>query len=125
VLLEIFAGLALVIACVGIYGVLAYMVTQRTREIGVRMAVGATPADVMKMIVGRGLKMGLIGLGVGMVLALALGRLLGTLLYEVKAVSPGVYAGTTVALVLAALLACWIPGQRAARVDPVVALREE
>jgi putative ABC transport system permease protein len=125
VLLEIFAGLALVIAYVGIDGVLAYTVTQRTREIGVRMAVGATPADVMKMIVGRGLKMGLIGLGVGMVLALALGRLLGTLLYGVKAVSPGVYAGTTVALVLAALLACWIPGQRAARVDPVVALREE
>ena len=125
VLLEIFAGLALVIACVGIYGVLAYTVTQRTREIGVRMAVGASPADVMKMIVGRGLKMGLIGLGVGLVLALALGRLLRTLLYGVKAVSPGVYAGTTVALVLAALLACWIPGQRAARVDPVVALREE
>jgi putative ABC transport system permease protein len=125
VLLEIFAGLALVIACVGIYGVLAYTVTQRTREIGVRMAVGASPADVMKMIVGRGLKMGLIGLGVGLVLALALGRLLGTLLYGVKAVSPGVYAGTAVALVLAALLACWIPGQRAARVDPVVALREE
>jgi putative ABC transport system permease protein len=125
VLLEIFAGLALVIACVGIYGVLAYTVTLRTREIGVRMAVGASPADVMKMIVGRGLKMGLIGLGVGLVLALALGRLLGTLLYGVKAVSPGVYAGTAVALVLAALLACWIPGQRAARVDPVVALREE
>ena len=125
VLLEIFAGLALAIACVGIYGVLAYTVTQRTREIGVRMAVGATPADVMKMIVGRGLKMGLIGLGVGLVLALALGRLLGTLLYGVKAVSPGVYAGTTVALVLAALLACWIPGRRAARMDPVVALREE
>jgi putative ABC transport system permease protein len=95
-----------------------------TREIGVRMAVGASPADVMKMM-GRGLKMGLIGLGVGLVLELALGRLLGTLLYGVKAVSPGVYAGTTVALVLAALLACWIPGQRAARVDPVVALREE
>jgi ABC-type antimicrobial peptide transport system permease subunit len=125
VLLEIFAGLALVIACVGIYGVLAYTVTLRTREIGVRMAVGASPADVMKMIVGRGLKMGLIGLAVGLVLALALGRLLGTLLYGVKAVSPGVYAGTAVALVLAALLACWIPGQRAARVDPVVALREE
>jgi predicted permease len=125
VLLEIFAGLALVIACVGIYGVLAYTVTLRTREIGVRMAVGATPANVMKMIVGRGLKMGLIGLGVGLVLAVALGRLLGTLLYGVKAVSPGVYAGTTVALVLAALLACWIPGRRAARVDPVVALREE
>ncbi len=125
VLLEIFAGLALMIACVGIYGVLAYTVTQRTREIGVRMAVGATPADVMKMIVGRGLKMGLIGLAVGLVLALAVGRLLGTLLYGVKAVSPEVYAGTTVALVLAALLACWIPGRRAARVDPVVALREE
>jgi putative ABC transport system permease protein len=125
VLLEIFAGLALVIACVGIYGVLAYAVTQRTREIGVRMAVGASPIDVMRMIVGRGMKMGLIGLGVGLALALALGRLLGTLLYGVKPMSPAVYVGTMAAMVLAALLACWIPGRRAARVDPVVALRDE
>jgi predicted permease len=125
VLLEIFAGLALVIACVGIYGVLAYTVTQRTREIGVRLAVGANPLDVMRMIVGRGLKMGLIGLAAGLVLALALGRLLGTLLYGVKPMAPGVYVGTTVTMLVAALLACVIPGQRAARVDPLVALKEE
>ena len=125
VLLEIFAGLALVIACVGIYGVLAYAVTRRTREIGVRMAVGASRSDVMRMIVGRGMTTSLIGLGVGLVLAMALGRMLGTLLYGVKTMSPAVYAGTIMALLLAALLACWIPGQRAARVDPVVALKEE
>ena len=125
VLLEIFAGLALVIACVGIYGVLAYAVTQRTREIGVRMAVGASRREVMRMIVGRGMTTSVIGFGVGLVLAMTLGRLLGTLMYGVKTMSPAVYAGTMVALALAALLACWIPGQRAARVDPVVALREE
>jgi len=125
VLLGIFAGLALVIACVGIYGVLAYAVTQRTREIGVRMAVGASPSDVMRLIVGRGMKMGVIGLGVGLVLALALERLLDSLLFGVRALSPAVYAGTMAALVLAALLACWIPGRRAARVDPVLALKEE
>jgi putative ABC transport system permease protein len=79
----------------------------------------------MRLIVGRGLKVGLIGLGVGLVLALALGRLLGALLFGVKPMSPAVYAGTMLVLVLAALLACWIPGQRAAQVDPVVALREE
>jgi putative ABC transport system permease protein len=125
ILLGIFAGLALVLACLGIYGVLAYAVAQRTREIGVRMALGARPLDVTRMIVQRGLRLGLCGLAAGVGLAMLLGRLLQTLLVGVKPVSPAVYAATSVALLLVAFLACVIPAQRAARVDPVVALRDE
>src|SRR5580693_353710 len=124
-LLGIFAGLALVLACIGVYGVLAYSVAQRTREIGVRMALGARPLDVTRMVVTRGLRLGLLGLAAGIGLALILGRLLQTLLYGVKVVAPAVYAATALALLLIALLACVIPAQRAARVDPVVALRDE
>jgi ABC-type antimicrobial peptide transport system permease subunit len=125
VLLGIFAGLALVLACIGVYGVLAYTVAQRTREIGVRMALGARPLDITRMVVTRGLRLGLLGLAAGIGLALILGRLLQTLLYGVKVVAPAVYAATALALLLIALLACVIPAQRAARVDPVVALRDE
>ena len=124
-LFGIFAGLALVLACIGVYGVLAYAVAQRTREIGVRMALGARPLDVTRMVVTRGLRLGLLGLAAGIGLALILGRLLQTLLYGVKPVAPAVYAATALALLLIALLACVIPAQRAARVDPVVALRDE
>lgn len=125
VLLGLFAGLALVLACIGVYGVLAYAVAQRTREIGVRMALGARPLDVTRMIVVRGLRLGLLGLAAGVGLALVLGRLLQTLLYGVKPVAPAVYAATGGALLVIALLACVIPAQRASRVDPVVALRDE
>jgi putative ABC transport system permease protein len=105
--------------------VLAYTVAQRTREIGVRMALGARPLDITRMVVTRGLRLGLLGLAAGIGLALILGRLLQTLLYGVKVVAPAVYAATALALLLIALLACVIPAQRAARVDPVVALRDE
>jgi putative ABC transport system permease protein len=125
VLLGIFAGLALVLACIGVYGVLAYAVAQRTREIGVRMAVGASPFDVTQMIVGRGLRLGLIGLAVGLGLAIGLGRLLESLLYGVKPVAASVYLSTAGTLLVITLLACVIPAQRAARVDPLVALRDE
>lgn len=125
VLLAIFAGLALVLACVGVYGVLAYAVVQRTREIGVRMALGARPLDVTRMIVTRGLQLGLLGLAAGAGLAFVLGRLLETLLYGVKPTAAGVYAATAAALLVVALLACVIPARRAAQVDPVVALRYE
>lgn len=125
VLLGIFAGLALVLACIGVYGVLAYAVAQRTREIGVRMALGASPLDVTRMIVVRGLRLGLLGLAAGVGLALVLGRLLQTLLYGVKPVAPAVYAATGGALLVIALLACVIPAQHASRVDPLVALRDE
>jgi ABC-type antimicrobial peptide transport system permease subunit len=125
VLLGIFAGLALLLACIGIYGVLAYAVAQRTREIGVRMALGARPLEVTRMIVIRGLRLAVLGLAAGVSLALVLGRLLETLLYGVRPAAPAVYAVTAGALLVIALLACIIPAQRAARVDPVVALRNE
>jgi predicted permease len=124
-LLGIFAGLALVLACIGVYGVLAYSVAQRTREIGVRMALGARPLDVTRMILGCGLKLSAIGLATGAVLAGALGILLRTLLFGVTPGAPLVYAGTAATLIIVALAACVIPAHRAARVDPVVALRDE
>jgi predicted permease len=124
-LLGVFAGLALVLACMGVYGVLAYSVTQRTREIGVRMALGARPLDVTKMILSRGFKLSAIGLIAGAVLAAALGVLLRSLLFGVTAAAPLVYAGTAAPFLVVALAACVIPAQRAARVDPVVALRDE
>jgi predicted permease len=125
ILLGAFAGLALVLACLGVYGVLAYAVAQRTREIGVRMALGAKPTDVTRMILGRGMKLSAIGLLAGGALAAGLALLLRTLLYGVTLVAPGIYLGTASALVLVATLACVIPAQRAARVDPAVALRNE
>jgi len=124
-LLGIFAGLALVLACIGVYGVLAYSVAQRTREIGVRMALGAKPLDVTGMILRRGMKLSGIGLVAGAGLAGGLGVLLRTLLFGVAPMAPMVYAGTAAALIVVALAACVIPAQRAARVDPVVALRDE
>jgi putative ABC transport system permease protein len=124
-LLGIFAGLALVLACIGVYGVLAYSVAQRTREIGVRMALGARPSDVTRMILGRGLKLSAAGLIAGAALAGILGILLRTLLFGVTPAAPLVYAGTAASLIIVALAACVIPAQRAARVDPVVALRDE
>jgi putative ABC transport system permease protein len=125
ILLGVFAGLALVLACIGVYGVLAYAVAQRTREIGVRMALGAKPVDVTRMILGRGMKLSAIGLLAGAALAAGLGALLRTLLYGVTSGAPGIYAGTAAALVLVAMMACVIPAYRAARVDPAVALRNE
>jgi putative ABC transport system permease protein len=125
ILLGVFAGLALVLACIGVYGVLAYAVAQRTREIGVRMALGAKPTDVTQMVLGRGMKLSGLGLLAGGALAAGLGALLRSLLFGVTLVAPGIYAGTAAALVLVALAACVIPAQRAARVDPAVALRNE
>ena len=125
VLLGIFAALALVLACIGVYGVLAYAVAQRTREIGVRMALGARALDVTRMILARGLRLGVLGLVAGLALAFGLGRLLQTLLFGVQPVSPAVYVATGGTLLVVALLACTIPAMRASRVDPMVALRDE
>jgi putative ABC transport system permease protein len=125
ILLGVFAGLALVLACIGVYGVLAYAVAQRTREIGVRMALGAKPMDVTRMILGGGVKLSAIGLLAGGALAAGLANLLETLLFGVRAVAPGIYVGTAATLLLVALMACVIPAQRASRVDPAVALRNE
>lgn len=125
VLLGIFAALALVLACIGVYGVLAYAVEQRTREIGVRMAIGARPLDVTRMVVLHGLRLGLVGLACGAGLAFLLGRLLQSLLYGVRPAAPFVFLTTGAALLAVALLACVIPAYRASRVDPVIALRDE
>src|SRR6267154_8878 len=125
ILLGVFAGLALGLACIGVYGVLAYAVAQRTREIGVRMALGANPSEVTRMVLGSGMKLSVIGLLAGGALAAGLAVLLRTLLFGVTLVAPGIYAGTAAALVIVALAACVIPAQRASRVDPAVALRNE
>ncbi|MBI5425201.1 MAG: ABC transporter permease [Opitutae bacterium] len=124
-LTTLFAGIALVLAAVGLYSVLAYSVAQRTGEIGIRMALGAARSDVVAMIVRQGLGLVAIGLGVGLAGAAGLAHLLSTLLYEVRPFEPAVYAVVTVVFAVVAVLACLLPSWRASRVDPLVALRTE
>jgi putative ABC transport system permease protein len=114
-----------VLAIVGIYGVTSYLVTRRTHEIGIRMALGAQPADVLKMVVGHGLKLVAFGLVGGIAGALAATRALSTLLFEVKPADPLTFILTPALLFSIALLASYIPARRAAKVDPMVALRYE
>jgi putative ABC transport system permease protein len=120
-----FAGLALALAAVGIFGVLAFAVSQRTREFGIRMTLGARAGDVVGMVVAGGLKIVAIGIVIGIAAAAALARLLATLLFGVKPLDPATFLGAPVVLALAALAACAAPAWRAARVDPAVALRQE
>jgi len=124
-LLALFAALAILIAAVGIYAVLAYSVTQRTREIGLRIALGAQPASVLRLVVWEGMKVGLIGLGAGLLGALAVSRAMSSLVYGVPVRDPRTFAFVAIALTAIALLACFIPARRAAKVDPMVALRYE
>jgi predicted permease len=125
ILLGLFASLALVLACVGIYGVISYTVEQRTREIGIRIALGAGQKDVLRSIVGQGAKMAFLGVAVGIVAALALARLMSTMLYGVSASDPLTFLGVATLLMLVALAACYIPARRAMRVDPINTLRYE
>jgi predicted permease len=124
-MLGAFSVLALILAALGIYGVLAYAVSQRTREIGVRMALGAHAIDVVRMIAGGGLKLVGFGLVIGMAAAIGLTRWMEKILYGVKATDPATYALVAAVLVTVAILACVIPARRAANVDPMVALRDE
>jgi putative ABC transport system permease protein len=124
-ILGLFAALALILAAIGIYGIMAFTVIQRTHEIGVRMALGASTGDVLKLILSSGLKLALLGIALGLLAAFAAARVLSSLLFEVSATDPAIFAIDALLLAVAALLASYIPARRALKVDPLIALRYE
>ncbi len=124
-LLSLFAGLALILAAFGVYGVMAYSVALRTRDIGIRMALGATPRDIFKYVLGQAVLLTLIGLAIGLVLTIISTRVMSSLLYEVSPLDPLTIGATSLLLLAVALLASYLPARRATKVDPIVALRYE
>jgi len=121
-LLSLFAGLALLLTAIGLYGVVAFAVVQRSQEIGIRIALGAQTGDVLKMVLRQGLKLTTLGLAIGLAAAYALTRYMQSLLFGVKATDPSTFAAIALLLIAVALMACWIPAKRATKVDPMVAL---
>ena len=124
-LMGIFAATAVLLAMVGIYGVMAYAVTRRTQEIGIRMALGASPGSVMGMIARRGLLLAAVGVGIGLAAAAGLTRFVRTLLFGVSATDPLVFAGVSLLLIVVSMAATYLPARRATRIDPMDALRHE
>jgi putative ABC transport system permease protein len=124
-LLGLFAGVALILTAVGLYGVISYSVAQQTQQIGIRVALGAQTADVLKLIVGQGTRLTLVGVAIGLVAAYGLTRLMSSLLFGVGATHPWTFVGVAILLMLVAFIACYLPARRATKIDPVVALRYE
>jgi putative ABC transport system permease protein len=124
-LLSAFGAIALLLACLGMYGVISYSVAQRTQEIGIRLAVGARPRQVLAMILGQGARLAGLGVAIGLLAALAVTRIMASFLYGVRATDPITFAGVTLLLIVVALLACYLPARRATRVDPLIAIRYE
>ena len=125
VLIGVFSGIALLLAAVGIYGVMSYVVGQRIREIGIRLAIGAQPGDIWNLVIRRSAKLAVAGILVGLAGAFALTRYLSSLLFDVKPTDPLTFSAVALLLVFVALAACYLPARRAMRVDPIVALRYE
>jgi putative ABC transport system permease protein len=123
--MTLFGAIGLTIVTVGVYSVLAYLTTQRTHEIGIRMALGAGTAAALGLVVKTGLRLVLMGIAIGIAISLVLGRVIGSQLVDVAVYDPVTLAATTVLLTMTAATACWIPARRAARVDPMIALRYE
>jgi putative ABC transport system permease protein len=124
-LMAVFASVALILAAVGIYGVISYAVSQRTHEIGIRMALGAQASDVLRLIVQQGMIVAFTGIVIGLAASLALTRLLGTLLFDVSPTDPLTFTGVAALLLIVAFMACYLPARRAAKVDPLTAVRHD